>query len=54
MATVPAHPPMAHPMSNIGDDFIARAIAEEAVRDSEVRTSDGPIEPGRDAKSSGN
>lgn len=54
IAAAPVHSPMAHPMSNIGDDFIARAIADEAVRDSEVRTSDGPIEPGQDAKSSGN
>jgi penicillin-binding protein 1A len=52
MVAIPARPPMSHPMSNIGDDFIARAIADEAGR--EAQPSEGPIEPGQDAQSFGN
>ena len=39
--------PLSHPMSNIGDDFIARALADEPERRPEAMAADEPIEAGQ-------
>jgi penicillin-binding protein 1A len=47
------HPQLSHPMSNIGDDFIARALADEPVPDRDAMTSDESIERARGLASFG-
>ncbi|AGK56201.1 penicillin-binding protein, 1A family [Hyphomicrobium denitrificans 1NES1] len=45
--------PLSHPMSNIGDDFIARALADEPERRPEAMAADEPIEAGQGIASFG-